>query len=61
MFRYPDVAEDASVGRLVWGWVQEAADRTYDNQMYQGWAGVMSLPRTLTLEYVTWIWVMFRL
>ena len=46
------MAADEAVGRLVWGWVQEAATRTYDDMMFQGWAGVMSLPRTVTLEYV---------
>jgi len=37
--------------RLLWGWVNEAAYRSTAQTQNQGWAGVMSLPRTLTLEY----------
>jgi len=37
--------------RILWGWINEAAYRTTEQNINQGWAGVMSLPRTLTLEY----------
>ena len=37
--------------RILWGWINEAAYRTTEQNIKQGWAGVMSLPRTLTLEY----------
>ena len=39
---------DDSGRRLVWGWIQEA--RSPAAQVAAGWAGVMSLPRALTLE-----------
>jgi beta-fructofuranosidase len=38
---------DDSGRRLLWGWIQEA--RTVESQVAAGWAGVMSLPRVLTL------------
>ena len=41
----------SSTARLLWGWVPEGSSRTDEQNMYQGWAGVMSLPRVLSLEF----------
>ena len=38
---------DAQGRRLIWGWVWEGRDEPA--QLAAGWAGVMSLPRVLTL------------
>ncbi|MGQ9523315.1 MAG: glycoside hydrolase family 32 protein [Armatimonadota bacterium] len=40
---------DVSGRRILWGWIWEA--RTEDAVKQAGWAGVMSLPRILTLEH----------
>jgi beta-fructofuranosidase len=43
----PQSMRDAQGRRLIWGWVWEGRDEPA--QLAAGWAGVMSLPRVLTL------------
>jgi beta-fructofuranosidase len=43
----PQSMRDAQGRRLIWGWVWEGRDEAA--QLAAGWAGVMSLPRVLTL------------
>jgi sucrose-6-phosphate hydrolase SacC (GH32 family) len=40
-----------SNSRLLWGWLPEGSSQSVQQNIAQGWAGVMSLPRLLTLEY----------
>ena len=40
---------DASGRRLLFGWIRE--DRPIDASLQAGWAGMMSLPRTLSVEH----------
>lgn len=46
-FYAPQTLLDDQGRRLVWGWAQEG--RSLDAQRSAGWAGVLSLPRVLTL------------
>jgi beta-fructofuranosidase len=46
-FYAPQSMRDAQGRRLVWGWLWEGRDEP--SQLAAGWAGVMSLPRVLTL------------
>ena len=43
----PAAIRDAAGRRLVWGWLQE--QRSPKEQLRAGWAGVMSLPRVLSI------------
>jgi len=43
--------EDASGRRILWGWIWEA--RAEEAVKQAGWAGVMSLPRVLTVDHGT--------
>jgi beta-fructofuranosidase len=47
-FYAPQTLLDDQGRRLVWGWVQEG--RSIEAQRSAGWAGVLSLPRILTLS-----------
>jgi sucrose-6-phosphate hydrolase SacC (GH32 family) len=42
---------NSTTARIMWGWIPEGSSRTAQQNTYQGWAGVMSLPRAVTLEY----------
>jgi beta-fructofuranosidase len=46
-FYAPKTQLDKSGNRILWGWIQEA--RPLEEYKAAGWAGVMSLPRVLTL------------
>lgn len=45
---YYAAKRDASGNRILWGWVQET--RPEAEYRAAGWAGMMSLPRLLTLD-----------
>ena len=46
-FYAPKTQLDKSGNRILWGWIQEA--RPLEEYKAAGWAGLMSLPRVLTL------------